>query len=360
MVRLGIVGAGAMGGHQAGKFAVVPGCELVAVCDVDLSRAHAFALKHGVDQVYAGVDEMLASANLDAVSVVTPDKFHKDAVMKVIAAGKHVLCEKPLATNEADAIEMAQAAQRAGVINMINLSYRDSAALQRARELIADGRLGRVMHVEASYLQSWLSSRVWGDWHTEPQWLWRLSSEHGSKGVLGDVGIHILDFASFPVGDIQSVNCKLRCFDKAEGNRIGEYPLDVNDSALIRVEFANGALGTVHTTRWASGHQNSLRLRIFGDKGALTIDIDMESGWETIALCVGDNVDLVQWERLEVEPTPSIYQRFITSIETGVNDQPDFERGARLQSILDRCFDADLQDRTLPVEQKTAPLAALA
>jgi len=360
MVRLAIVGAGAMGGHQARKFKEIAGCELVAVCDVDLARAHAFALDHGVPQVYADLQTMLDQAELDAVSVVTPDRFHKDAALKVIAAGKHILCEKPLATNEADAREMARAARAAGVINMINLSYRDSAALQRARELIADGVLGRVMHVDAGYLQSWLSSKVWGDWRSDPQWLWRLSSEHGSKGVLGDVGIHILDFAGFPVGDIRSVNCKLRCFDKAAGNRIGEYPLDANDSALIRVEFDNGALGTVQATRWATGHSNTLNLRIYGERGAVKIEIDMEHGWETIALCTGDNVDLVQWERLKLEPTPGIYQRFIAGIVGGINDQPDFERGAYLQRVLDRCFDSDSQDRTLPVLHDLAPVAASA
>lgn len=360
MIRLGIIGAGAMGGHQARKFSEIPGCQLVAVCDVDAARAQDFAATHGIGQVYSDADEMLAEADLDAVTVVTPDKFHKAAALKVIAAGKHILCEKPLATNAADAAEMTAAAQQAGVINMINLSYRDSSALQRARDLIAEGTIGRVMHVEASYLQSWLSSQVWGDWRIDPQWLWRLSSEHGSKGVLGDVGIHILDFASFPVGDISAVSCKLKCFDKADGNRIGDYPLDVNDSALIRVEFANGALGTVHSTRWATGHRNSLRLRIFGDRGAVTVEIDMEQGWEKLSLCDGDNVDRAEWVTLSCEPTPSIYQRFISSIERDCNDQPDFARGLQLQSVLDTCFESDRQDRTLSLKPPTALAEACA
>ncbi|MFC6671491.1 Gfo/Idh/MocA family protein [Marinobacterium aestuariivivens] len=360
MIRLGIVGAGAMGGHQARKFSEIPGCQLVAVCDLDAERAQTFAAEHRIEEVYTDVDQMLAQCDLDAVTVVTPDKFHKDAALRVIAAGKHILCEKPLATHAADAAEMAAAAQQAGVINMINLSYRDSSALQQARDLIAAGRIGRIMHVEASYLQSWLSSKVWGDWHTDPSWLWRLSSEHGSKGVLGDVGIHILDFASFPVGEISAVNCRLKCFDKAEGNRIGDYPLDVNDSALIRVEFANGALGTVHTTRWATGHRNSLRLRIFGDRGAVTIEINMDQGWEKLSLCEGDDVDRAEWVTLETGATPSIYQRFIRSIEQGCNDQPDFARGLELQQVLDTCFESDRQDRTLGLQTDAPAMAATA
>jgi predicted dehydrogenase len=349
MIRLGIVGAGSMGGHQARQFSTVPGCELIAVCDLDAARARDFAAEHGISEVYTDLAQMLAQANLDAVTIVTPDSYHKDAALQAIAAGKHILCEKPLATSEADATEMAAAAQAAGVINMINLSYRDSAALQRARELISDGLIGRVMHVEASYLQSWLSSNAWGDWRTDPRWLWRLSSEHGSKGVLGDVGIHILDFASFPVGEISAVNCKLKCFDKADGDRIGDYPLDANDSALIRVEFANGALGTIHTTRWACGHDNSLRLRIFGDTGAITIDINMDEGWEKLQLCEGSNVNHARFEAVDCAASPSIYQRFIRSIERGHNDQPDFARGAELQRVLDTCFESDREDRTLIV-----------
>ncbi|GGO85538.1 oxidoreductase [Marinobacterium nitratireducens] len=360
MIRLGLIGAGAMGAHHAKQFQAIAGCELVAVCDIDAGRAAAFAAEHDIEGVYSDIGRMLAGADIDAVTVVTPDKFHKDASLAAIAAGKHILCEKPLATNEADASEMAAAANRAGVINMINLSYRDCSALQHARELIAAGRIGRVMHVEASYLQSWLTSNLWGDWRTDPQWLWRLSSEHGSKGVLGDVGIHILDFASYPVGEISAINCRLKCFDKAEGNRIGDYPLDANDSALIRMEFANGALGSVHTSRWATGHRNSLRLRIFGDRGAVTIDIDLHDGWETLSLCEGDNVDPARWVKVEAASTPTIYQRFIRSIETGVNDQPDFHHGARLQRVLDCCFVSDREDRTLSLDTPAPALAASA
>ena len=95
-----------------------------------------------------------------------------------------------------------------------------------------DGELGQIVHVEASYLQSWLSSQVWGDWKTNPTWLWRLSSKHGSKGVLGDVGVHILDFASLPVGPIRSIQARLKTFTKLKGKRMGEYLLDATTTPL--------------------------------------------------------------------------------------------------------------------------------
>lgn len=117
---------------------------------------------------------------------------------------------------------MAKAAAKAGGISMVNFSYRNSPAIQKAREIVPTGKLGEIAHEEASHLQSWLNSNAWGDWKTSPVWLWRLSCKHGSMGVLGDVGIHILDFASMPVGSIRSVQARLKTFAKLKGRRIGE------------------------------------------------------------------------------------------------------------------------------------------
>lgn len=344
-MRLAIIGAGSMAGEHARHFTALDGVEVVAVCDLDGDRVRAFAEEHGIPGAYTDLGAMLARDDIQAVSNVTPDGVHKATSLAAIAAGKHILCEKPLATKAADAEEMAAAVREAGVINMINLSYRDAPAIQHARELIAAGAIGRVRHVDASYLQSWLVSHAWGRWDRDSQWLWRLSEGHGSKGVLGDVGVHILDFASFPVGDIIAVNCKLKCFDKAPDNRIGDYRLDANDSALMRVEFAGGALGTIQATRWATGHHNSLKLSVYGDRGALRIDLD--AARDEVQVCLGEAVHEARWSSLEAPPTPSIYRRFIDGIRSGSNDQPDFARGAELQRVLDACFASDAEDRSL-------------
>jgi predicted dehydrogenase len=156
------------------------------------------------------VQEAIAWGEFDAVTNVTPDAAHYPTTLPFLAAGKHVLCEKPLATNAKDAEEMAAAAAKAGVVNMVNLSYRNVPALQKAAQMVRDGAIGTIRHFEASYLQSWLTQPAWGHWDREPQWLWRLSTKHGSKGVLGDVGIHILDFATFIAGmDATQVSCLL-------------------------------------------------------------------------------------------------------------------------------------------------------
>lgn len=339
MIRLAIVGTGGMSGCHADQFSRIKGCRVVAACDVNRARLEAFSAKHGVADIYDDVDEMLAKARIDAISNVTPDAFHAPISLKAIAKGKHVLCEKPLATDYAAALKMATAAKRKGVINMVNFSYRENSSIQKARDIVQQGQIGRVIHFEASYLQSWLTSIHWGDWQTSPGWLWRLSKKHGSKGVLGDLGVHIVDFATFPAGDVKSVSCRLKTFTKVKGNKIGPYKLDANDSAVMTLELANGAIGTIHTTRWATGQVNSLRLRIYGDKGGLIVDLD-ESG-NSLKICRGKDVNKVQWKTVKCGRTLNIYQRFIKSIRTGKNDQPDFTRGAAVQKVLDACFVSD-------------------
>lgn len=347
MIRIGIVGTGGMARAHADAFNRIRGCRLVAACDVVKERVEAFGRKHGIPNVYTDLGEMLAGAEMDAVSNVTPDGFHAPISLKAIRKGLHVLCEKPLAVNYPDAKKMATAAKRKGVINMVNLSYRNSAAIHRAHTLVRQGAIGRIMHVEASYLQEWLGAMDWKALSRAPAMLWRLSTEHGSKGVLGDIGVHILDFASYPVGGIRSVSCRLKTFPKVKGNRIGDYKLDANDSAIVTVEFANGAIGAIHTTRWATGQSNSLRLRIYGDKGAIIVDLDRS--YTELQLLRARARAGRQWETVKCRPTPSIYQRFIKSIKTGVNDQPDFARGAAVQKVMDACFESDRRGRPVKV-----------
>lgn len=346
-VRLAILGTGGMANVHAENFARVAGCEIVAAADVDPERVRDFCEKQKISNSFSGVKELLAGSDFDAVTIVTPDAFHAPLAISCLKAGKHVLCEKPLAVTYPDARKMVAAAQRAGVINMVNFSYRNWPAIQGIAKLVTTGKLGEIRHVEASYLQAWLASKVWGDWRQKPGWLWRLSSKHGSKGVLGDVGVHIVDFATYPVGPISSVYCQLKTFAKAPGNRIGEYPLDANDSAILTVEFKNGAIGTINTTRWCGGHKNRLFLRIAGTKG--TVEFDSDRSKDGFRLCAGKGFDTAEWTDVEIAETPSNYQRFISGILSGKNDQPDFARGAEIQKVLDACFVSDAERRPVRV-----------
>ncbi|MER9306254.1 Gfo/Idh/MocA family oxidoreductase [Mesorhizobium sp. M0293] len=339
-MRLLILGTGWMAQEHARRFSAIEGVDIVAAVDVDRGRVGDFADSFNIPNRFTSLEEALTWGAFDAVANVTPDRIHHPTTMMLIAAGKPVLCEKPLAENFSKATEMADAAEAAGIVNMVNLTYRNVAALQRARQMVQAGEIGTVRHVEASYLQSWLVSKFWGDWRTDPKWLWRLSRGHGSNGVLGDVGIHILDFASYGASlDIDHVFCRLRSFDKAPGNRIGDYGLDANDSFAMTLDFSNGAFGVVHASRWATGHLNELRLRIYGEKGGIEVVHNLDGS--ALKVCVGDNVENAIWEEVDAGTVATNYQRFVDAVRTGVQAEPSFHHAAELQKVLDLAVVSD-------------------
>ncbi|HET7714512.1 MAG TPA: Gfo/Idh/MocA family oxidoreductase [Bauldia sp.] len=339
-MRLLILGTGSMAKAHALAFATEPDVQIVAAVEPNPERLAAFAAEHNIPNRFASLDEAIAWGEFDAAANVTPDGVHHPTTMQLIAARKHVFCEKPLATEYALAKEMADAAEAAGVRNMVNLTYRSSPALQKAREIVMSGEIGVLKHFEASYLQSWLVGNHWGDWKTEDKWLWRLSSAHGSKGVVGDIGIHVVDFATYAAAsDVASLSSRIKTFDKAPGDQIGQYRLDANDSAVITVELANGALGPIQATRWATGNLNDIRLSLFGDKGALRVFTDGRVS--SLSICAGLDVHTQTWRDVDCPPVPTNYQRFAAAVRSGVNGDPDFRRGAALQQVLDLCFAAN-------------------
>ncbi|MBI2440582.1 MAG: Gfo/Idh/MocA family oxidoreductase [Lentisphaerae bacterium] len=333
MIRMAIIGTGGMANGHAMIFKTIKGCNLTACCDVVPGRAQAFAAKHGIPQAYESAGAMLERERLDAVSIVTTDKAHAPMALLAIKHGLHVMCEKPLADNLRNARAMAQAARLKKIITAVNFSYRDNPATQMAAQIVASGKLGHIRHVAGSYLQSWLVGKYWGDWRKHEAWLWRLSTAHGSAGVLGDIGVHAYDFISFVVGDIAAMQCNLKTFDKGV-KRIGPYVLDANDSFATIVRFKNGALGTLHSSRWATGHVNSVALQVYGDKGGLDIDLTRHAP-ETLRVCLGKDVDTNTWRPVKCPKTPNMYQRFITAIQSGRAAQADFAVGTRVQAYLD-------------------------
>jgi predicted dehydrogenase len=347
-MRLLIVGTGGMASSHALAFAKIPGVTLAGGVDVDRSRAEAFAEKYKMPRAFTSLDEAIAWGQFDAAANVTPDSAHHPTTMALLKAGKHVFCEKPLAEDYPKALEMTQAAEKAGLVNMVNLTYRNVAQLQKARAMVLAGEIGEVRHVEASYLQSWLVSKLWGDWAKESKWLWRLSKSHGSNGALGDIGIHILDFAVHGTGqDIDRIFCRLKAFDKAPGNRIGEYTLDANDGFAMSVSFANGALGVVHASRFATGHINELRLRMHGTKGAIEVIHRMDGS--TLRACLGTDVEKGEWKPIDCKPVETNYERFAKAVKFGKTHEPSFRHAANIQKILDLAAVSDEGRRDLSV-----------
>jgi predicted dehydrogenase len=357
-IRIGIIGTGGMANAHAAAFAAIPGVQLAACMDVVPGRAEAFAAKHHI--ALATSQRARFFDAVDAVSIVTPDRFHSEPAIASFEAGKHVLCEKPLTVTLAEARAVAAAAAaRPDLIGMVNFSYRRSAAAQQAARIVADGRLGALRHVNAHYLQSWLVSDAWGGWSSEA-FLWRLQTAAGSGGVLGDIGVHILDLTTMVAGDADRLRCEWRTFPKAHGDRfLSEWPggqrLDANDSAVIELDFASGAFGIVQASRWATGHANHLRVEVHGSHGALRFDLD--ESYERLQLCSGRDVHRHAWKARTYRPAPDMWQRFCKAVREGRPDQPSIARGAQVQAMLDACERSAREQTWLPIPAVAASTA---
>jgi len=338
-IRLLILGTGNMAVTHATAFAAMDGVEIVAAVDPTADALAAFAGKFEVPHTFTALDQAIAWGGFDAAANVTPDKVHYPTTMALIKAGKHVLCEKPLATNHPHAVEMTDAAEARGLVNMVNLTFRCTAVAVKARELVLAGTIGDLRHFDASYLQSWLVGNQWDDWRTEERWLWRLSRAHGSQGVVGDIGVHIIDLTTFVTGqDIVRLQSRTATFPKVEGERVGEYGLDANDAFTLAAEVSSGALGVIHATRWASGHTNDLSIALYGDRGGLRLH---STGREsTLQMCAGEDGHTQTWRAVDCPPQPSHYQRFITAIGSTKAGSPSFREAAKVQKVLDICLEA--------------------
>jgi predicted dehydrogenase len=341
MIKIGIIGTGAMAHAHANEFGNIQECKVVACSDTVPGKAREFADGHGIPAAYEDNVEMLDREDLDAVSVVTPDRYHMEPVLQVIERGLHVMCEKPLASSLEDAQRMTEAAVDRGILTCVNFSYRNAPAVQEAARMVSDGVLGRIYHVEGSYLQSWGMTVFIGEMAPGPWWQWRMSTRHGSAGTLGDIGIHLLDLAAFVVGDIDQISCALRTFDKPVPG-VGEYVFDANDSMVSTVGFANGAIGSLHSSRLAFGHGNTVALRVFGQEGALDINLDRPEE-NALRACLVKNgkpgmFEPGNWEPVTCLPVPNMYRRFITSILDNRQGQTSFEGALNVQRYLDACF----------------------
>ena len=347
-VRILILGTGAMAQRHVEFFRANSDCEVVAGVDMDPDRLAMFNEHNRIGIGFHDLDAAIAWGEFDAAANVTPDPVHRVTTLRFAEAGKHVFCEKPLAENYADALEMTHAMESRGLVNMVNLRYRAVPEIAMAAKLVADGALGEVRHIEAAYLQSWLVGKQWGDWRTEPRWLWRLSGRHGSKGVLGDIGIHILDSATYIAGlKPVSVHCRLKTYTKAEGNRIGDYELDMNDSFVMSLEMEHGVLAAIHASRFATGYANAKQISVFGTLGGL--EVRFESEQSSLRICTSDDVHTQTWRDVDCPKVPLTYDDFVTAVRTGVNGEPSFRQAADLQKVLDLCFvsDADGQVHTV-------------
>ena len=368
-LRVAMIGHGFMGNaHSVGwrqapaMFDLPRAVEMTVLVGRDAAATAANAQKWGWRESATDWRAVVARDDIDIVDIVTPGDSHAEIAIAALAAGKHVLCEKPLANTVAEAEAMrdaAQAAAGAGAKAMVGFTYRRVPAVTQMQRMIAEGAIGRVQQVRATYQQDWLVD-------PEAPLAWRLQKEHAGSGALGDIGAHIIDMTQFVTGQaITAVSGTIETIVKqrpllgsgtglsgvaAEG--YGEVTVD--DSAYFTGRLDNGALASFEATRFATGRKNGLHLEVFGDRGALIFDLEHLNSLQYYDRSAAEDRQGFT-EILVTEPVhPYVaawwpaghmlgYEHgfshqvvdFVTAIATDTQPRPDFAEGLSVQRVLD-------------------------
>ncbi|MGW0650804.1 Gfo/Idh/MocA family protein [Streptomyces umbrinus] len=335
---------------------------LAAVCGRDAGAVRAAADRLGWAAAETDWRALISREDVDVVDICTPGDSHAEIAVAALAAGKHVLCEKPLANTVEEAEAMAEAARAAaerGQVAMVGFNYRRVPATSLARKMVAEGRLGTLRHVRVTYLQDWLVDR-------EFPLTWRLRKETAGSGALGDLGAHIVDLAQYLAGEpVVGVSALTETFVRerpllsgsssglsaAGGSDRGAVTVD--DAALFTGRFASGALASFEATRFATGRKNSLRIELNGEKGSLAFDLERlnelsyhdgtepgtHAGFRRILVTEPDHPYLEAWwppgHGLGYEHTFTHQARdLVHAIADGAQPLPSFADGLQVQRVL--------------------------
>ena len=259
--RAGIVGAGFMGEVHA-RAIRVNGGEVVGVVASSAERSRLAAEAFLSTRVVTSVEELLAAEDVDVVHICTPNYLHHPLAMQAIEAGKHVVCEKPLATTPADAHSMWAAMEAGGRLGTVPFVYRFHPMVREARELVRSGRVGRVVLAHGSYLQDWLSTPEDDNWRVDA----RLG---GATRAFGDIGSHWCDLMEFVTGDrITAVSARSATVNESRGSAV----VDTEDLVVLQFETAGGVLGSATISQVSPGRKNRLLLEVSGADATLSFD----------------------------------------------------------------------------------------
>ena len=278
-LRIGMIGYGFMGRAHSNAYTTVPHFfdleyrpVLKAVCARNMDKAQEFAGKWGYESVETDYRELLKRDDIDAVDICTPNNLHREIAIAAAEAGKAILCEKPLAMDTTEGEEMCQAVEKAGVPNIVWYNYRRVPAVSLAKQLIDEGRLGRIFHYRANFLQDWtISEEV-------PQGgagTWRLDAKAAGSGVTGDLLAHCIDTAVWLNGMIGSVSAMTETFvkERVHADTGAKQIVEIDDACAFMCRFTNGSLGLFESTRYARGHKALYTFEINGEHASLKWDL---------------------------------------------------------------------------------------
>lgn len=368
-LRVGMVGYAFMGAahsqgwRTAGRVFDLPLNPVQAViCGRDATAVRAAADRHGWASTETDWRALVERDDVDLVDICTPGDSHAEIALAALAAGKHVLCEKPLANTVEEAASMvlaAEEAHRRGQVAMVGFNYRRVPATALARRMVAEGRLGALRHVRVTYLQDWL---------VDPQFplTWRLRKEQAGSGSLGDLGAHIIDLAQYLVGErLAGVSALTETFVRQRPlpsgatsglsavSAAGTGEVTVDDAALFTARFPSGALASFEATRYATGRKNALRIELNGERGSLAFDLERlnelsfhdgtepgaQAGFRRILVTEPDHPYLDAWwppgHGLGYEHTFVHQARdLVHAIAEGRRPEPSFADGLQVQRVL--------------------------
>jgi len=358
--NIGMIGYGFMGRAHSNAYANVAHYfdveykpVLKAVCARDGEKAKAFAAKWGYESVETDWKKLLTRKDIDAVDICTPNNLHKEIAIAAAQAGKAILCEKPLAMNAAEGEEMCKAVEKAGVANIVWYNYRRVPAVTFAKQIIDSGKLGKIFHYRANFLQDWTIS---ADLPQGGQGLWRLDVAAAGSGVTGDLLAHCIDTAIWLNGGIGSVSAMTETFIKErKHNLTGKVEkVGIDDACAFLCRFTNGSLGLFESTRYARGHKALYTLEINGEKASIKWDLhDLHRlsyfdhrdegplrGWRSIHVTDGEHPYMGKWwvPGLAVGYETSFVHQvadFLDGLAKGKPAGPTFRDALETQKICD-------------------------
>ncbi|MCC7084455.1 MAG: Gfo/Idh/MocA family oxidoreductase [Pirellulales bacterium] len=359
-LSIGMIGYGFMGRAHSNAYRRVSNFfdleyrpVLKAVCARDAEKAKAFADTWGYESIETDWRKLLARNDIDAVDICTPNYLHKEIAIAAAQAGKMILCEKPLAMNSAEGEEMCQAVEKAGVANTVWYNYRRIPAVTFAKQLIDAGKLGRIFHYRANFLQDWTIS---ADLPQGGQGLWRLDAAAAGSGVTGDLLEHCIDTAIWLNGGVADVSAMTETFIKErKHNLTGKVEsVGIDDACAFLCHFKNSSLGLFESTRYARGHKALYTFEINGEHASIKWDLhDLHRlqwfdhrdegplrGWRSIHITDGDHPYMSHWwvPGLQIGYEHSFVHQVADFLEALSNNKPcspTFREALETQKICD-------------------------
>jgi len=374
-IHIGMVGYGFMGRTHSNAFAQVNHFfdvpyrpVFTAICARNSARAEAFATRWGYNSVVADWRELVAMPGIDLIDIASPNDTHAEIAVAAAKAGKMVMCEKPLGRNAAEAETMVAAVEAAGVPNSVWYNYRRVPAVTMAKQMVAEGRLGKIFHYRAKFLQDWTIS---SDLPQGGEGLWRLDAAVAGSGVTGDLLAHCIDTAMWLNGPIEEVSAMTETFIKSrKHNLTGKVePVGIDDASAFLARFQNGSLATFEATRYARGHKALYTFEINGEHASMFWDLhDLHRlqyfdhrdegrlrGWRSIHITDGDHPYMNHWWvpglQIGYEHT-FIHQAadFLAAVGDGRSASPSFREALETDYVTDAVLESAASRRWVKVQ----------